>query len=152
MLRQKSSLQIVPCNITFVPFDWRFLSEPACSSQLNLHLASPQLLWTKQQFCGPFSLETIFTPFEKLLNLFTRSLDHCILFRFIFFRLSYILRPIFTLFTHFTIHHCRFSYIRAHAEYFFFIPDTAVDRRKLGIHFFYISDVYSFDTMKFHQS
>ena len=60
-------------------------------------------------------------PFEKLFTLFTRSLDHCILFRFIFFHLSYILRHIFTLFTHFTNTIAGFHILEPTRNIFFFL-------------------------------
>ena len=103
----------------------KLLSEPACSSQAELHWASPHLLWGMQRICGPFILEFIYVFREVLsTNMFfccsiyietaqnsreesnefadllfwrlslclsrdslscdTRSLDLCILFKFIF--------------------------------------------------------------------
>ena len=32
----------------------KLISEPACSSQVDLHWASPHLLWGMQRICGPF--------------------------------------------------------------------------------------------------
>ena len=55
-----------------------------------------------QRICGPLVLETIFMRFEKLCD--TRSLDRCILFKFIYLYLSCMLRPILRLFTHFSLH------------------------------------------------
>ena len=37
----------------------KLLSEPACSSQVELHWASPHLPWGMQRICGPFILEFI---------------------------------------------------------------------------------------------
>ena len=37
----------------------KLLSEPACSSQVDLHWASPHLPWGMQRICGPFILEFI---------------------------------------------------------------------------------------------
>ena len=71
--------------------------------QLNLHWNSPKLPWGMQRICGPFVLRTTIMPFKRFLSCDTRSLDLCILFKFIliffiplthfapFFRFSYIL-------------------------------------------------------------
>ena len=70
---------------------------------LDLHWNSAKLPWGMQRICGPFVLRTIIMPFKRFLSCDTRSLDLCILFKFIliffiplthfapFFRFSYIL-------------------------------------------------------------
>ena len=62
-----------------------------------------------------------------------------------FFNLSYITRPILTLFIHFDLHHFFHN-----AEYIFFIPDDAVDQQfKALLEQNLLYNVYSFDTMEF---
>ena len=52
-------------------------------------------------------------PLGRLFVLwhYTRSLDRCLLFNFTFLYLSYLLRPIITLFTYFTLHYFFFFFI-----------------------------------------
>ena len=45
----------------------KLLSEPACSSQVNLHWASPHLPWGMQCICGPFFIEFIYV-FREILS------------------------------------------------------------------------------------
>ena len=42
----------------------KLLSEPACSSQVDLHWASPHLPWGMQRICGPF-FQNLFMSFER---------------------------------------------------------------------------------------
>ena len=85
----------------------------------DLHWDSPKLPWGIQRICGPFVLKTIIMPFKRSDSLFcdTRSLDLCILFKFIFLDLYYIPPHSCALFTHFTLHQF-FSYVYYHAKYF----------------------------------
>ena len=41
----------------------KLISEPACSSQVDLHWASPHLLWGMKRICGPFFKNYLF--FER---------------------------------------------------------------------------------------
>ena len=132
----------------------KLLSEPACSSPVDLHWASPHLPWGMQRICGPFILEFIreilstsmffccsiyietaqnsreeCNEFADLLfwrlslclsrdslSCDTRSLDLCILFKFIFLYLWYI--PPHSCTFH-TFYFTRFfSYVYYHAKYF----------------------------------
>ena len=65
-------------------------------------LRQPKTPWGMQRICEPFVLKTIIMPFKRFLPCDTRSLDLCILFKFIliflylshsapFFHFSYIL-------------------------------------------------------------
>ena len=45
----------------------KLLSEPACSSQVDLNWASPHLPWGMQRICGPFILEFIYV-FRGILS------------------------------------------------------------------------------------
>ena len=47
----------------------KLLSEPACSSQVDLHWASPHLPWGMQRICGPFILEFVNQHVFLLLDL-----------------------------------------------------------------------------------
>ena len=132
----------------------KLLSEPACSSQVALHRASPHLPWGRQRICWPFILEFIgeilstsmfcccsiyietaqnsleecnefadllfWRPSIRLsrdsLSCDTRSLDLCILFKFIFLYLWYILPHSRAFHTYyFTL---IFSYVYYHAKHF----------------------------------
>ena len=42
----------------------KLISEPACSSQVDLHWASPHLPWGMQRICGPF-FQNLFMSFER---------------------------------------------------------------------------------------
>ena len=82
----------------------------------------------------------------------TRSVDLCILFKFIF-----LFRPILALFTHFTLSQFFLVYITPRNT--FLIPDDAVARNLIIIfnfssqrphlNYIFLSNVYSFDTMEF---
>ena len=84
----------------------------------------------------------------------TRSLDLCILFKFIFYT-SDTFRPILGLFTHFTVHQFFLTYITT--RNIFLIPNDAVARNLIiaynfssqrpYLNYLFLSNVYSFDTI-----
>ena len=85
------------------------------------------------------------------------SLDLCILFKFIFLYLRYILPHSYAFHTvYFTP---IFSYVYYYTKYFFFISDDAVARnlsiivnfssQRPYLNYIFLSNVYSFDTMEF---
>ena len=101
---------------------------------LDLHWDSPKLPWGMQRICGPFVLKTI-TGLSILLSrdslsCHTRSLDLCILFKFIFLYLWYI-PPHSCVFHTFCLH--QFFHMNITKGNIFLIPDDAVEQRKLGI-------------------
>ena len=146
----------------------KLLSETACSSQVDLHWASPHLPWGMQRICRPFFLEFIYV-FRQILStsmffccsiyietaqnsrgnatdLFwrlsicisrdslscdTRSVNLCILFKFLFSYLWYI-----------PPHSCAFDtfyftpiffYVYITKQNIFLIPDDVVARNFLII-------------------
>ena len=138
----------VPCLLEFTYVFREILSTSMSFLLLDLHRDSPKLPWGMQRICGPFVLKTIITS----LSCDTRTLDLCILFKFIFLYLWYI-----------PPHSCAF-----HTFYFtpiittrniFLIPDDAVARNLIIIfnfssqrphlNYIFLSNVYSFDTMEF---
>ena len=46
----------------------KLLSEPACSSQVDLHWASPHLPWGMQRICGPFFFRIYFCLLREFVN------------------------------------------------------------------------------------
>ena len=88
----------------------------------------------------------------------TRSLDLCILFKFIFLYIPLIHSAPFLRFSHSLLYTSFFSCILLH-EIFFLIPDDAVARNLIIIcnfssqrpylNYIFLSKVYSFDTMEF---
>ena len=84
-------------------------------------------------------------PLGRLFVLWhcTRSLDRCLLFNLTFLYLSYLLRPIITLFTYFTLHFFLF-HIFNFTRNIFLVPDGPHSSNIL------LSNVSSFvDTMEF---
>ena len=101
--------------------------------QLDLHWESLKLPWGMKWICGHSDLKTILMnhyAFRETLSCATRSLDLCILFKFIFLYLKYI--PPHSCAFHTFCFTLIFSYVHYHAEYFS-NPWWSVDRRKLVI-------------------
>ena len=88
----------------------KLLSEPACSSQVNLHWASPHLPWGMQRICGPFVLNTIIMPFNRLFVLWH------LLIRSFYFILVHIVIPLIH-----SVPFLRFSHILLYANFFWCI-------------------------------
>ena len=88
---------------------------------LDLHWNSAKLPWGMQRICGPFVLRTIIMPFKR--HSLIRSL-YFIQVYINFFYTSDTLRPILSLFIHFTLHQFLRMYITARNS--FLIPDDAL--------------------------
>ena len=121
---------------------------------LDLHWDNPKLPWGMQRICGPFVLKTIITS----SSCDTRTLDLCILFKFIFLYLWY-----------FPPHYCAFrtfyftpifsSHVYITTRNIFLIPNDAVAQnliinynfssQRLHLNYLFLSNAYSFDTIEF---
>ena len=111
----------------------KLISEPACSSQMDLHWASPQricgpflefihvfrfcqpacffdlhwdspkLPWGMQRICGPFVLKTIIMPFKRSFDLW-HSLIRSLYFIWVFIFIPLIHSSPFLRFSHILLH------------------------------------------------
>ena len=92
---------------------------------LDLHRDSPKLPWGIQRICGPFVLKSILS--RDSLSCDTRSLNLCVLFKFIFLLIPLIHSAPFLLFSHILLY-TNFFWCNITTRNIFFIPDDPVAR------------------------
>ena len=170
-----------------------------CSSQVNLHWASPHFPWGMQRICGPFFFRIYLCLSRDFVNqrvfccsiyietaqnsreesnefadlLFwrlslclsrdslsrdSRSLNLCVLFKFIFLLIPLIHSAPFLRFSHILLY-TNFFWCNITTRNIFLIPKDPVARNLIIIFHFssqrphlnyiFFSNVYSFDTMEF---
>ena len=133
----------------------------------DLNWDSPKLPWGMQRIWNLLFWRLLLSLSRESLTCDARSLDLCILFtnkiqrsnklKSLYFYTSDTFRPILALFTYFILHQLFLMYITT--RNIFLIPDDAVVRNLIIIPNFssqrphlnhsFLSNVYSFDTMKF---